>query len=543
MRKCLSLILLVFFLLAVPVFSVQPSQQYAKLFYSPYYVASMTQNVNTTFSVAISPPDGFSATQSAVLNFQVYAMPSVTFTLFVDGKVCSPSSFSINTQYAGASLLPFSFDCSNVISHSGIYTIKLLPSRDTGAIYGWLDITYSNAPKSGSVSIHGTEYFAGDTATLFLQLTDGDDAPINAALCKVDVYAPSSYNVSHIELLNDQNMILKEEGIYYYDWQVPNYTGIYMVNAKCSKATTIRYYSSEQTIVYPVVALQTGTISGTNQSLNSYEDNAYVSVDVATGVTSINVTFNNVSIANASEISYNTFFQAGSARDMTISVWNFTSSSFVPIANIVTVSRGGAIVKIGYDGYRSFSISNSSGALLSYLKNQSMIFRVNTSGGAGIFDYNAIWLYATNFDYSYPPVLRGSGEIHVSQPNYTSIYNSILVANNSVHSALANNFTDTNALISSSFSSLNFHLIGNFTEKDLAIESTNRTLHDAIFWNFSNLNISAELPENFTLNCTPDLTNITGGFTQLQNTTSVTKAIILAIIVVAVIYFLWRMFK
>lgn len=558
MRKCLLLILLVFFLLAVPAFSIQLSQQYAKLFYSPYYVASMTQNVNTTFSVAISPPDGFSSTKSAVLNFNVYGIPSITFTLYVDGKACSPPSFYINTQYAGASLLSFSFDCSSVITHSGTYSVKLFPSRDTGAVYGWLDVTYTNKPQSAELMVHGTEYRGGDMATSFVSLTDNNQAAINNAVCYLDLYAPYSYNITHPEILDNQLMLFKEEGLYYYDYLIPANasSGVYMMSVNCRYAQYMKFYAAGDLFNAPNLT-STTALDGANQVLNSYEDDLYVWNSHAGDKVVSNFTFTNLTYSNLSTIAFNVFYQSeDNGGTMTVRFWNWTSGRFEEGKTISLPATGSGGNPTSYDDFKSVTLNVSN--VSSFLSGGKMIVGVNSTKSKKIY-WNAAYLTFITYDISsYPPDIRGSGEIHVSPQNYTvdligilsgqdKIISNITSTNHTLHSALASNFSQVLGNMTAYFSALNGNLIGNFTEKDLAIESVNYTLHSSLannftYTNFLIQNVSINATFNFTGNFS-GLGNITGDFTQLQNTTSVTKAIMLALIVIAVIYFLWRMFK
>jgi len=513
-----------------PSLAIQSSQQYAKLFYSPYYVASLSQNVNTTFAFTISPPDGFSGTQSAVLNFQVYAIPSVTFTLYVDGKACSPASFYINTQYAGASLLPFSFDCSGVVNHKGTYTAKLSPSKDTGAGYGWLDVTYTNKP-APELSIFGTEYQPGDLATPFLRLLDADLNPVNNALCTLDIYAPYSYNITHPELVNNQLMLFKEEGLYYYDYLLPSYAGVYMLLADCRYAQTLKEYPDGELVRYPNVTAAVGTILGSPLALNSFTDGVYVQGEASAGkIMDLNFTFTDLSLnyTNASRVDANVWFETPVTGDpYTFQIWNWTKGAW----HVLGTYAGKGIVPtpppIDVNEYVSYQVPNDTA---NFFKNNSAILRVNLTSAKSSVDtfFNAVYFMASTYDLSaVPPELRGSGEIHVSSLNVTSAVNltpvlsSIYMANQSVHSSLASNFTQvlgneslirsdissvnstmlsqfsslTSYLgtqfgyvlgnLTSYFSALNGNLIGNFTEKDLAIESVNRTLHDALSSNFS----------------------------------------------------------
>lgn len=412
MKRSLPLVAVFFFSLLLASFFVgfsvnEPSQQSNKIYYAPYYVSSMTQNVNTTFNLPINPPDGISEVKSAVLNFQVYGAPTITFTLYANNKSCNPASFSIATTYASTGLLSFAFDCSNVIKTAGNYTLKMAPSKTTGATYGWMDFVYVNRP-NGQAEVKGTEYFAGDRGTVFLQLVDAYGQPINSAACFADIYYPNSYDNNHTAFVAGVPMLYKEEGLYYYDFTVPPYTGVYMVLASCKYGHISRFYSTEDTLVYPVMTVNTGTMSGSSAVLNSYSDVQYVKLDVVTQKTDVNVTFNNVSASNSTTVSFGAFFQTQNVGTITGSAWNFTSGKFVPIATFATTGTAGT-APVPYDDYYGITIPHQP----DLLQNGTVILRINSSAGTGIVYYNALWLNYYNFDPQYVPIY-GSGELHIS---------------------------------------------------------------------------------------------------------------------------------
>lgn len=79
------------------------------------------------------------------------------------------------------------------------------------------------------LKVHGTEYYGGEYAKVFLQLTS-EGQPINNASCFATIYYPNT-----TKFIDDVGMIsLGENGLYYINFFVPeDIYGIYMVSAYC----------------------------------------------------------------------------------------------------------------------------------------------------------------------------------------------------------------------------------------------------------------------------------------------------------------------
>ena len=212
----------------------EPTQQFNKIFLSPFYVSSSTQNVNTPFTLVLNPPDKIGSVISAVIGFDVWINPSVNFTLLVNGQSCNNPSYYISTTYASAGKTTITFDCKNVITTSGTYSVILKANKDTGALTGWLDFTYINSPK-GEVRLFGTEYQGGDIGTTFVQLLDANQKSINTASCFVSSYYP---NKTMWWNNNVMTYLTGSEGLYYKDFISPNVVGVYMLSSTCYDPAT-----------------------------------------------------------------------------------------------------------------------------------------------------------------------------------------------------------------------------------------------------------------------------------------------------------------
>jgi hypothetical protein len=126
-----------------------------------------------------------------------------------------------------------------------------------------------------SLTVHGTEYFPNDPATIFLQLNDNQGNPISNGLCYLDIYSPLSGG-THSALIQSAPMfqINSSNGLYYYDMFAPSTIGVYMLSAKCS-------YAYQTNMIYtdginsPVQTVLNGTYTGSTVNLISNKDGLY----------------------------------------------------------------------------------------------------------------------------------------------------------------------------------------------------------------------------------------------------------------------------
>jgi hypothetical protein len=210
--------------------TAESTQQYSQIYLNPYYRSAMTSGVNYTYNVTINPPDGLKQIISAIVRYDIYLTPTVTFYLWVNGQICNTPSYLVHTTYMDSGIGTASFDCSNIINKEGDYTIKFQPSgANTGASNARLDLTYVNDP-TGSISVSGTEYSVGDFAKVFLQVLDDSENRVSNAVCTMEVFYPNN------TIFINEAIMTKEPArdLYYYDVGVlPNVTGVYMVYAEC----------------------------------------------------------------------------------------------------------------------------------------------------------------------------------------------------------------------------------------------------------------------------------------------------------------------
>ena len=405
-----SVLLLLSFVVAV-----QPAQQSNKIFLNPFYRASMLLNTNYTYTVVFAPADGVSKVLSAIVSFDAWITPSVTFTAWVNGQACNNPTYVISTTYASAGRGVATFDCSNVMTKAGTYVVTLRPSQaNVGASTAWLDITYMNNPQ-GVIEVKGTEYVQGDPGTLFLLLKDANGLPIENASCYVDIYYPNIALQIHPEWVDNGVMLYKEEGLYFYDFTVPPVVGLYMVSANCRYFESNKQYYTLLDSVGPTRTVTLGTFTGDTFVLNDYSDWLYTQCDSGTGGggskvcdsylewTVLNETYNGLSVVYLGE--------SNGAPLLTMSWWNWTSGAWVVLPNTLTfkaTAAGG--VPSGVDEYLSNSVPVA--AINSVTKNVRVRSYVTAGSTFKLFS-NWLALKATQ-SATVIQELKGSGEIHVT---------------------------------------------------------------------------------------------------------------------------------
>lgn len=244
MGKSVITVLFILVLLLIPMITAEqvnlPTQQFNKIFLDPFYRQEMNPNTPYTYNINIDPPDKISEVKSAIITFQMWLNPTIEFFLTVNGESCNNPSYEVHTTYAGAGEGTIFFDCSNIINKAGDYEVILTPDDDTGAITGWIDLTYMNNPK-GDLKVFGTEYRQGENGTIWLQLHDSNGNTVNNASCDLTVYYPDK-----TKWFDDVVMNYLEKGIFYQDIYISdNLSGVYMMSVFCE------YEISEQEFQRP----------------------------------------------------------------------------------------------------------------------------------------------------------------------------------------------------------------------------------------------------------------------------------------------------
>ena len=411
-------------------FALQPQQSYSQIYLNPFYRETMTNNVNYTYTLSVNPPDGISEVKSAIIKYDVYLTPTVTFYLWVNGRTCNNPSYLVHTTYMDSSIGTIAFDCSNIINQEGNYQITLRPSgANTGASNAWLDLTYMNNPQ-GDMSIMGTEYEAGDRGTVFLQITDSQGFPENNAGCFVDIYYPEMINSSHPIFINNAPLLYKDgsEGLYYYDLTLPNITGIYMLSASCS-------YSFGASFVYalagdsfsPERTTISGTFTGDSVFLNGFEDGIYTACASGGGKIcqayydyNLSVHFTDEQLTNITSIQLFYTGEANYPAIQTFSWYNWSNGAWITLPNNLTFSGSSTTGSpIGINDFQSNQVPIES------VNATTKIVRIRTyaSYGRGFTLYSN-WLNMRILTLTGNiHELKGNSELHVTTHFYTTITN------------------------------------------------------------------------------------------------------------------------
>jgi hypothetical protein len=479
---------------------VSASQTYVQEYLSPFYRASTTANQNYTYVVAVSLANPFDRITTAILSFDVYITPTVVFTLWVDEQRCNTADYTISTTYSGSSQARIRFDCSNIINHTGIYTVKMSATRNTGSIVGWLDIAYVNIPPPIPPEVSGTEYLVGDMMTAFVQLKDSQGLPVTNGSCYIDVYYPFNGTV-HPYVIRDAPMLNagNDDGLYYYDMIAPNYIGVYMLSAKCSFAYNwVWIYPEDEVIYFPQNQRESGTwLANNSQVLNSMTDSQYEKCSITAGVPCVsNYSFNVNTYGNVTNITSINIYYSGQSdvatRTLTISYWN--GSTFVNMVNTLT-----------YAGTAISSPQNPS-AIDEFLTNtipvtaiQGGIVKLRLTTNTGLARVYHNWLSLALLTTSGTiQEVKGSGEFHV-------VYR---ISNQSVSDILLNCFMGGNCTgwwINSTLqeitdqNELNYQVLQALTSNvSLLQDYVMQVLNNQSYW-LPNLNISlAYISNNLT---------------------------------------------
>jgi len=223
-------LLLSILLFSFPLANAISTQQFNNIHMTPYYFPSLPAQTNQTMWVYINPPDNIAKVLSALFHFKAFTSGSTTtYTLYVNNKKCG--DFLVSTTYANSGQNEIAFDCTDLITATGNYTVILKSSRDAGSFFGWLDLTYMNNPPSSIASIGGTEYQAGEPSRVVLQILDNYGIPINNGDCFTTVRNSNDTIVVNNESLNYIN---GSNGIYFYEFITELPTGVYSTDNYCS---------------------------------------------------------------------------------------------------------------------------------------------------------------------------------------------------------------------------------------------------------------------------------------------------------------------
>lgn len=417
------------FIFLFSVYSVYGEQTVKTVEYPIGFVASASANQDYVTSLNITSPDGI----GKILSLEIILQGDFQTTTAVNGRInsstgtlvnCTPSTWTTPSVTQGVPGYNVNFDCSSLIGtwKGGIKQAGFRVNKVATNIYATLKVTYYNNPKGGLI-IHGTEYYPEDAGRIFLQLTDDQSLPVNNGVCYATIYYPATFNATHAPFVQSAPMVHSSNdinGLYYYDFAVPDFLGVYMVTANC-------YYQFAGAFVYSMEGTETffpsrnityGTYTGSPIFLNDFEDWIYTKCTsqavggskYCTASYDFNTTIHFGNLSNITNI--NLFYMGESSTVMSgiFKVWNWTNSSWITLPNQVQFSGGAGTVPIGIGDFISNSIP-----LVNTISSNGIIRIQNEFTSGSTFSIYTNWLnielltaYGTIQD------IRGSSEVHVN---------------------------------------------------------------------------------------------------------------------------------
>jgi hypothetical protein len=281
MVKTTYIVLFILLLAAfvIPVYGEESRQVTNKIYLSPFYRESVTQNTNYSYNLILNPPDGMNGVNNAIITVDAWINPAVTVSLWVNGVSCKNPSYTISTTYAGAGRGVMNFDCSNVIKKAGSYIVTLRSTKNMGASTAWLEVTYKSDAQ-GDMTVSGTDYNIGEPGKVFVTVSEEGKA-INDAACLVEVFYPDGS-----EFIDYTPMVFLEDGIYYHDFVVDNVTGVYPIEVLCTYRSIVLSKNVSS------LAVVRGVNAGTIPNLEYINDNYYRQTETAGTSRSISTDYN-----------------------------------------------------------------------------------------------------------------------------------------------------------------------------------------------------------------------------------------------------------
>jgi hypothetical protein len=266
------------------------------------------------------------------------------------------------------------------------------------------------------MSLHGTEYTAGQTAKVWLQLLNSTGLPIEDAVCFVDIYTPD--NQIYVERATMTNFL--HDGIYYYDLAVPIFEGVYPVIAIC-------YYDAIETPNFATnITMINGSLDGgTITDTNAIDSTYLLTTETPLGLGNprrymADFRFNNSDICNVSPlllngitISWQGRWNSIASDPMAISIYNYTSASWVNLPNTIVGSGTGtksATNSLAFNNITTAGLRNSTNGEVKLRFNDT----ANTDTSSTGFDTDFLTIYCDQLGDPEWQEVRGSAEIHIS---------------------------------------------------------------------------------------------------------------------------------
>lgn len=418
--------LLVLPLLLIMMMSFVVAEQTVKTIEIPFgHIAQTVANNPYTQSININPPDKIAQIYSAefVIKGDFQASTNVIGRVKQTGKSwqdCTPNIWV--TPNMNALNYEISFDCSDLAFgfkggeiEFGIQTNKIAQN-----LRGMIKTTYYNDPE-GVMDIFGTEYRAGESARVFLQLKDNQGNPENNGACAIDVYYPNQVNATATPYITNAPMLYLEnsQGLYYYDINsLPEVEGVYMMDAGCNYQLSSAFvYNFDGTEPYGTTRYNTtGTFSSTTLLLNAYTDYGYTKC-VATGgakkhcqaTYDFDTTIHFNGTENITDLSLYYMGEASTDALLIFEAYNYSNSSWMALPNNLTFSGESSASPIGLNDFVSNDIEGQD-----FISGSGIItIRVTGTDTVSFDQYDNLLNINLKTALGIIQELKGSGEIHI----------------------------------------------------------------------------------------------------------------------------------
>jgi hypothetical protein len=409
------------------------TQQFIKIPLEPSY----SEGIGTKPSHFILVMDdfNFSKLMSVMVNFNVFVKEDTTFFATVDGRECQSPKFFAD----GGGSRQVTFDCTNAIAGAGKYDIEVVADYPVSSAFGWAEVSYLAEDKicpaipdvktsvssaladykkelPAKLELSGTEYVPNDNGTIFLQLLDAVNQPIDNSKCYLTMYYPSK----SVFLNNVQMMyLLGSNGLYYYDFAVPNATGVYMVSADC-----YYYYnfSSQTSVADSYISFSANATNYGNLTFFAVGHVASIPLVSLIQFNLSNLTMGNITSAYLYLNKYSGLSNPVVNVQRITSAWNESNVTWSNRPSINTTVLDSVVVT--GNGWYSWNITNT---LLGWLNGSVPNYGLSLNATFSSYSFNFSTFYSREINSTYTPLLlvnyyvdeqmneiRGSGEAHVS---------------------------------------------------------------------------------------------------------------------------------
>ena len=423
------------------VYAVQPTHQFVKIYMDPLYRESMEEDVRYDYDLRVETPDGMSDVVNAMVTMQLWLNPTIEFELLVNDQHCNNPTYKVHTTYANAGEGTLYFDCSNIITGEGDYVVSIIPDDDTGASTFWIDLTYSNAPEA-TVDVHGTEYFPGERAKVWVQLINSTGEYVNNASCKLSIYTPTGEKL----IENGEMSSMDDDGIYFYDLLSPQAQGVYPVVAKCFYIMTESHESADG------FTLNIGDVLTGDYTDTEFLDNSEHKIRQLDGAIDVDYNFDNMCGIGTSEdelagltVTVNAKWVDSVTNDnLVMHIYNYSSGGWITLPNRILDPNDRITVTNTIDSNnftRDGLVSNTGTLRLKF--NDTL----PTEGTNKMAEFDFIQVTCKEFSALSWQEVKGSSEMHISSDKFWVIDEESIIGN--ITNELYNGYMYFNLVVSS----------------------------------------------------------------------------------------------